>query len=118
MSAKYQKKYAQDLIEGMRSDGKSVVECCLIWGITDKEYEEFLDEKKDLQHAHQIGEMHCASWWHFNYRELAKKGNASALQLGMKNIEKVGWQDRPDNKVEVVEPIRAIEITILPPRVE
>jgi hypothetical protein len=36
----------------------------------------------------------------------------------MKNIDRVGWQDRPDSKAEAVEPVKAIEITILPPRNE
>ncbi len=116
--AKYLKKYTKELLDGMRSDGKSIVECCLIWGITDKEYSEWLDEHDDLEYAHQIGEMHCAQWWHQTYRGLAAKGNASVLQMGMKNIEKVGWQDRPETKKEEVEPIRAISITVLKPRDE
>src|SRR5688572_3967036 len=97
-------------------DGKSIIECCIGWGITDKDYYEMLSEKEELQKAHQFGEMHCAAWWHANYRKLAQNGNATALTLGMKNIEKVGWQDRPEPKEKEEEPIRAIEITILPPR--
>jgi hypothetical protein len=116
--AKYLKKYAQELLDGMRKDGKSIVECCLIWGITDKEYNDFVVVHKDLQYAHEIGEMDCAAWWHINYRKLAENGNASALSFGMKNIDRVGWQDRPDSKAEAVEPVKAIEITILPPRNE
>ena len=114
--AKYLKKYAYELIGGMRRDGKSIVECCLIWGITIKEYEEMLESNNELARANEIGDMHCAAWWHFNYRELAQKGNASALTFGMKNIPKVSWMDKPDGKVEEIEPVRAINITILPPR--
>jgi hypothetical protein len=115
---KKSKQFAEELLNGLRKDGRSVVECCLQWGITDTEYEELLQNDKKLQHAHQIGEMQAASWWHFTYRELAAKGNASVLQMGMKNVEKVGWQDRPDGKKEAPEPIKAITITVLPPREE
>lgn len=115
--AKYLKKYAAELIDGMRLDGKSVVECCLLWGITEKEYNEWLETYPELQKAHEIGEMQCASWWHQNYRELATKGNASALTFGMKNIPKVGWQDKPADKEEEKEPVRVININVLPPRI-
>lgn len=114
--AKYFKKYATELIDGMRLDGKSIVECCLIWGITDKEYNEFRENHQDFEDAHQKGEMQCAAWWHQNYRELATKGNASALTFGMKNIDKVSWTERPESKEEEKEPVRAINITVLPPR--
>ena len=116
--AKYLKKYAQELLDGMRKDGKSVIECCLEWGITDSQYNEWLEEHVDLAHAHHIGEMDCASWWHKNYRKLAENGNASALSFGMKNIDKVGWQDKPESKKEQEDPIRVLKITILPPRNE
>lgn len=114
--AKYLKKYANELKDGMRRDGKSMVECCLIWGITLKEYEEMLDNNEELVRANEIGDMHCASWWHLKYRDLAEKGNASALTFGMKNIPKVSWQDKPADKAEEIEPVRAINITVLPPR--
>lgn len=116
--AKYLKKYAEELRKGMRKDGRSIVECCLIWGITDREYMDMLDAHPELQHAHQIGEMDCAAWWHMNYRKLAENGNASALSFGMKNIDKVGWQDRPEVKEQEQEPVKAIKITILPGRVD
>ncbi len=109
-------KYASDLIGGMRLDGKSIVECCLIWGITEKEFNSFLTSNEELQKAHEIGDMQCAAWWHKNYRNLAENGNASALTFGMKNISKVSWMDKPDIKEESDEPLRAISITILPPR--
>lgn len=116
--SKYLKKYAEELKQGMRKDGKSVVECCLEWGILDTEYYKWLDEHQDLATAHQIGEMDCASWWHIQYRKLAQNGNASALSFGMKNIDKVGWQEKPENKKEVEEPIRELRISILPPRAD
>lgn len=115
--SKYLKKYTEELLGGIRNDGKSIVECCLIWGITDKEYADMLDAHEDLQYAHQIGEMQCAAWWHLKYRDLAEKGNASALTFGMKNIEKVCWQDKPIDKALEQEPVRAIAINVLPPRV-
>lgn len=109
--------FIADLLAGMRNDGKSLIECCLIWGITDTEYGKLLDNNPELMRAHEVGEMHCAAWWHQSYRDLALKGNASALAFGMKNITKVGWADKPDLKDEEVEPVRAINITVLPPRV-
>ncbi len=109
--------FTKDLLSGMRQDGLSVVECCLIWGVTDSEYNKLLESSPTLQRAHEIGEMHCAAWWHSNYRELARKGNASAMAFGMKNIAKVGWMDKPDIKEDEKEPVRAITISVLPPRV-
>lgn len=116
--AKYLKRYSTELLEGLRKDGKSVVECCLVWGITDKDYEEFRNSSKEFEYAHHIGEMDCAAWWHINYRKLAEHGNASALAFGMKNVEKVGWVDKPDTKTEQKEPVTSLTITILPPRNE
>ncbi len=109
-------KYASDLISGMRSSGFSIIECCLLWGITDTEYNKLLENNPELIRAHEIGEMHCAAWWHASYRKFASKGNASALAFGMKNIDKVGWQDKPDSAEAAVEPVRSIQITVLPPR--
>ncbi len=108
----------KDLHEGLRADGKSVVECCLMWQITDKEYYTELESSEELQKAHVIGEMHCASWWHQCFRGLAKKGNASALVFGMKNVAKVGWMDKPDIKEVVEEPLQAVSISIMPPRID
>jgi hypothetical protein len=107
----------KDLLNGIRKDGKSVVECCLIWNLTDVEYQGLLDTSPELQRAHTVGEMHCASWWHQCYRELALKGNASALTFAMKNISKVGWVDKPENKEEKeIEPLREIKITLMEKR--
>lgn len=116
--AKYLKRYSTELLEGLRKDGKSVVECCLVWNITDADYEDFREKHADFEYAHHIGEMDCAAWWHLNYRKLAQNGNASALAFGMKNIEMVGWQDKPDVRKEQEEPVKAITITILAPRNE
>jgi len=105
----------KDLLDGVRYDGTSVIECCLKWGITDSEYKAMLESSEELQRAHEIGEMHCAAWWHNNARELAAKGNASVLNFALKNT--IGWQDKPEIKAEEKpEPLRAVEISILPPR--
>ena len=107
----------KSLLDGMRSDGRSLVECCLAWGLTDSEYNGLKEGSKELQRADEIGSMHCAEWWHKCFRDLALKGNASALAFGMKNV--VGWQDKPEIKeTKEEQPITAIEISLMQPREE
>ncbi len=119
MSSEVLETCISELLAGKRLDGGSMVECCLEWQITETEYKALLDSSLELRRAHEIGDMHCASWWHSKSRDLAAKGNASVMTFALKNMPKIGWQDKPDTKEEKeVEPLRAINISIMKPRVE
>lgn len=114
----YSSEYAEQLAEGMRLDGKTDVECCLQWGILYSQYKKWIKEIPEFAQAAELGDMQCAAYWHNEAKNLAKKGNASVLIAGMKNLSVANWVDKKDPDFVEAAPVRAIEITILPPREE
>lgn len=110
----YSEKYAQDLINGMRIQGKTDIECCLDWGILYTEYKEWVKTIPEFAQAHEIGEMQYATYWHNLAKLLASKGNASVLVAGMRNIGLKNWVDKREVQEEQDQPITAIEISVLP----
>ncbi len=115
---KYKKKYAAELIAGLRIDGASDVECCLLWNVLYSEYKSWVKDIPEFAIAHEFGEMQASAYWYNMAKSLASKGNASVLTAGMKNIGVNNWVDKKADDAIQEEPIRAIEIRILPPRVD
>lgn len=113
--AEYDSKYAEQLLNGMRLDGKTDVECCLEWGILYTEYKEWVREIPAFAIAHEVGEMQYSSYWHNLAKGLAEKGNATVLVAGMRNLNVKNWVDKRETVEEQEQPITAIEISILPP---
>ena len=94
---KYKKKFAKQLLNGMRSDGKSQEEVSRIWGITRGTYNAWRKAHPEFEHAHEIGEMDKTSWW----RQLQRKvgsgespGNAAVINLALKN--EAGYVDKQE----------------------
>jgi hypothetical protein len=116
---KYNKKYAKELREGLRSDGKSEVECCILWGINYETYEAWLRENEDFAEADRIGKLHAAAWYFQKYRDIAagkSAGNAAMMQFAMKNQEYIHWKDKPEDIEVKDEPLGVIQIEVLPQR--
>ena len=113
--ADYDNNYAEQLLNGMRLDGKTDVECCLEWGILYTEYKEWVREIPAFAIAHEVGEMQYSAYWHNLAKGLAEKGNATVLVAGMRNLNVKNWVDKRETVEEQEQPITAIEISILPP---
>lgn len=119
--SKYKKKFAKQLLSGLRANGESIVEVCRMWGISPLTYTAWIAAHKDFAHAAEIGQMDCASWWHQKHRAVssgAQPGNASCLNFGMKNVDNVKWVDKSETHITHDEQIRTIRIEMLPPRNE
>lgn len=107
------------LRDGLRQDGKSIVECCLDFGITDATYYAWIKEHPDFAEAAELGQMQCAAWHHRNHRAISsgeKAGNAATANFGMKNVDKVRWVDKTEVAHTHDEQISIIRIEMLPPR--
>ena len=87
-NSKYRPKYAKDLRNGMRKDGKSIAEVCNIWGVTKIAYDGWRKTFPTFEHAHQIGEQDKQAWWFQIQRKVAsgeQAGNASIINFALKN---------------------------------
>lgn len=115
---KYNKTYVRKLKDGLRCDGKSVVEVCQEWGISRTTYYYWVENHPEFKTAHEYGERDCAAWWQVLARKAAAgeiKANAGIICFAMKNVEGVNWADKIETKSTVDEQIRQINISILPP---
>lgn len=113
--ATYNSKYAEQLLNGMRLEGKTDIECCLEWRILYTEYKEWVASVPEFAIAHEVGEMQYTAYWHNLAKNLASKGNAAVLVAGMRNLNIKNWVDKREVLEEQEQPITAIEISILPP---
>lgn len=116
---KYNKKFAKELLDGLRADGKSEVECCLEWGISLETYNQWVLDVAEFATAATFGKMQAAAWCHKKYREIAagkSPGNAAMMQFAMKNQEYIRWQDKPEAEEVKDEPVGVIQIEVLPQR--
>lgn len=108
----YKKKYAKDLLNGMRAHPKASIErCCQEWGIVRSTYYTWLDKYPEFKAAHEVGERDYQIAFHDLMVDNATgevKGNAGVLALMAKNILK--WSDKVEventgpgvvNKIEV-----------------
>lgn len=113
--SKYKKKYAKQLIEGLRKDGKSIEECCLLWGVSDKTYQNWRKKYPEFEEAHQIGEMDKKAWWRQLQRKVAcgeSAGNAAIINFALKN--EADYVDRQETHHTHDEQIQTIKIEVLP----
>lgn len=111
---KISKEFANNLKLGFRKDGLSIEECCVAWNITLEEYYKFVEQDKEFEYAHQIGERDARAWWHMTHRRVSDAGNATCLNFAMKNINK--WVDKQEVEAKEEEVVRSIKIEVLPPR--
>ncbi len=88
MKSKYKKKYAKQLMEGMRLDGKSIEECCSIWGVSVDAYRDWRKAHPEFEEAHRQGDRDKRAWWFQLQRKVASgeaHGNASVINFALKN---------------------------------
>ena len=111
----YKKKYAKDLINGMRQHPKASIDrCCQEWGVTRNAYYGWLEQHPEFKAAAEIGERDYAVAFHDLMVDNATgevKGNAGVLALMAKNILK--WSDKVEIENTGPEQISRIEIEVL-----
>lgn len=111
----YKKKYAKDLINGMRNHPKASIDrCCQEWGVTRNAYYNWLEIHPEFKAAAEIGERDYAIAFHDLMVDNATgvvKGNAGVLTLMAKNILK--WSDKVEIENTGPEQISRIEIEVL-----
>lgn len=116
--SKYEEKYAKELLNGIRyKKGYSIVELCRKWRIARGTYDKWVQTYADFKHAHELGKMDYASWWHETFRAIAKgdiKGNAGAAIFAMTNAEGIGWSNKVDVNNTHEEEVKTINIKVLP----
>lgn len=114
----YDEKYAKQLASGIRyKNGLSIVELCRKWRISRATYDNWLNTYSDFKHAHELGKMDYASWWHETFRGIATgeiKGNAGAAIFAMTNAEGINWSNKVDVHNSGEEQVQTINIKVLP----
>lgn len=114
-NSKYRPKFARELLNGMRKDGKSIEECCSIWGVTTTAYNNWRKAHEKFEKAHQIGEQDKTAWWRKLQRDVASgetDGNAGVINLALKN--EAGYVDKQEVHNSHDEKISTIRIEMLP----
>lgn len=109
--SKYKNKYRLQLKRGLRKDGKSIGECCSLWGVTEKTYHNWRKAYPEFEEAHIIGEQDKNGWWREQQRLAATgkiKGNAGIINLALKN--EVGYVDKQEIEHKHEEQITTIRI--------
>jgi transposase-like protein len=111
----YKKKYAKDLINGMRQNPKASIErCCQAWGVVRSTYYAWIDKYPEFAKAAEIGERDYQIAFHDLMVDNATgevRGNAGVLALMAKNILK--WSDKVEIEATGPEKINRIEIEVL-----
>lgn len=116
--SKYKKKYSKELLKGLRSDGRSIEEVCIKWGITRTTYANWKKTIPEFAHAAEIGEQDKNGWWRKLQRDVAtgdKPGNASCINLALKN--ECGYVDKQEIEHTHSEQITTIRIERIAPPV-
>lgn len=116
----YKKKYAKDLINGMRQHPKASIErCCQAWGIVRSTYYTWLDKYPEFKAAHEIGERDYQIAFHDLMVDNATgevRGNAGVLALMAKNILK--WSDKVEVETTGPSVVSRIEVDVIQPRLK
>ncbi len=113
--SKYKKKYAKELREGLRKDGKSIDEVCLHWHVSESAYQGWRKAHPEFEEAHKMGEMDKKAWWRGQQRKAAAAGNAAVINFALKN--ECDYVDKQEVEHKHNEQITTIRIERLPGRV-
>ncbi len=117
VGGKYDKKFARQLMKGLREDGLSIPEVCQLWNINRGTYYRWIEIHPEFKEAHEYGERDVIAFWHKLTRDAASgkiKANAGVICFAMKNIEGIGWKDKLEVTNDGVEQIQRININVLP----
>lgn len=116
--SKYDEKYAKQLASGIRyKKGLNKVDLCRMWRISSATYDNWVNTYEDFKHAHELGKMDYASYWHENFKGIALgeiKGNAGAAIFAMTNAEGINWSNKVDVNNTHEEQVQTINIKVLP----
>lgn len=88
MKSLYKPKYAKQLLNGLRKDGKSIEEVCSIWGVSTDAYADWRKKYPKFEEAHRQGDRDKRAWWFQLQRKVASgesPGNASVINFALKN---------------------------------
>ena len=88
MKSLYKPKYAKQLRNGLRKDGKSIDEVCAIWGVSTDAYRDWRKAHPAFEEAHKQGDRDKRAWWFALQRKVASgeaTGNASVINFALKN---------------------------------
>lgn len=114
----YEEKYAKQLASGIRyKKGLSIVELCRMWRISRSAYDNWVNTYADFKHAHELGKVDYAAWWHETFRGIATgeiKGNAGAAIFALTNVDNINWSNKVDVNNTSEEPVQTINIKVLP----
>lgn len=117
MPRKYHPKYGKELRAGLRKDGKSIDEVCILWNVSIDDYNFWRSKYPKFEEAHRLGARDQAAWWYKLQREGAQRNidvNAGMVNFAMKNIEGVKWRDVPEAVEHQERTVNRIQITIAP----
>lgn len=110
----YKKKFAKQLREGMRRDGKTIEHCCREWGISRATYNNWKKDYPEFAKATEIGEQDFYIYWY----ELGLKAcngevrvNAGIYNYVMTNLHQ--WQTKTETKQTHDEQIQTININVI-----
>lgn len=116
-NSKYKPKYARELLNGLRQDGKSIEEVCSVWGVSRGTYDAWVKTHEKFKTAHEVGELDKIAWWRKVQRDVASgvmNGNAGVINLALKN--EAGYVDKQETVVRAEERLTVIKIEMLPRR--
>lgn len=115
---KYSRKYAKQLKNGLRADGKSINKVCQLWDITRTTYNYWIEHYPEFKTAAEIGQRDFCVFLEDQAMKLALgevKGNAGMMIFALKNAEGMEWKDKVETNITSDETIHRINISILPP---
>ncbi len=114
---KYKSKFAKQLREGLRLDGRTIAECCVEWGITRSVWYQWIDKIPEFAEAVEMSELHSEAYLAKIYRNVMEgkeSGNAGMLINAAKYV--LGWDGKPEVAKEEVQDIRVLNIQIMDSR--
>ncbi len=110
---KYNRKFIRQLERGLRKDGKSIVEICQLWGISENTYYEWIREHGEFAYAHEIGKRDEKAYWQKLCRRAAEgeiKANGTILKVAASVM--LGWQEKVTME-HTTQPIQTIKIELI-----
>lgn len=117
MKSKYKPKYATQLRKGLCEDGKSIAEVCMLWGITEMTYKNWVERWPNFADAAEFADTQRAAYWQKLARETANgtvAGNAGVIKAAMPNIKGVGWSNTPAYEPPKQDKITTLNINVMP----
>lgn len=113
--SKYKPKYAKQLKNGMRANGKSIEECCVEWGVSRNLWYKWEKAHPKFREAVEMAETQYNAWFMTKYRQGMTgdvKMNAGMMVFAAKNV--LGWAEKAETHVIHEEQVHRVQIERLP----